>query len=83
MIRPCNICDMRVFTHRRTVSDEIIYINRHEKGIDEPKTQAICEVCINDMMAGKPTPEKIERAFRIYLLANGKLGETVPFDPNL
>lgn len=83
MIRPCNICDMRVFTHRRTVSDEAIYIGRHEKGSDEPKTQSICELCINDMLVGKPTQEKIDRAVKIYMLANGLIGESVPIDPTL
>ena len=83
MIRPCNICDMRVYTHRRTVSDEALYIGRHEKGRDEPKTQSICELCISDMIAGKPTQEKIDRILKIYLMANGQLGESVPIDPNL
>jgi len=83
MIRPCNICDSRTFTHRRTMSDEVLWLRRHEKSAYAPTTQVICELCINEMIAGKPTQEKIDRAVKIYQLANGQIGETVPFDPSI
>jgi hypothetical protein len=35
------------------------------------------------MIAGKPTQEKIDRAVKIYQLANGQIGETVPIDPTI
>ena len=83
MNRLCNICDTPVFTHRRSTSDGILQIKRHEKDPDSPNTGHICTLCIYDTFPGKPTQEKINRAMRILLTSNGMIVKSLPLMPKM